>query len=697
MSDMRTVPVIFCVILAAMTLIAFGQVRNNDFINLDDNLYLTDNPYIRQGLTIRGIRWAFTSTYFGHYHPVTWLSHMLDYELFKLDPKGHHAVNLFLHIANTLGLFLILLRITRKQWQSGFVAALFAIHPLHVESVAWAAERKDLLCAFFWMFTLWVYACYVEKPGLKRFFLVLLLFALALLSKPMAVTLPFCLLLLDYWPLEKFRLDSRKSLSRLILEKTPLLLLSVGLCVLTILSHSEVGTISSLDRLPLGVRLQNALISYVKYIEKMFWPNPLAVLYPHPIRFPLWQVAGAALLLITLTLIALFLRKRHPYAIVGWLWYLGTLVPVIGIVQAGPQAMADRFTYLPMIGLFIVVVYGIPGLFARKRLVKIAFAISGGLVLTLLAFLTLCQVNHWQNSMTLFTHTLGVTTNNFIIHNNLGVTLMRQGMTSEAMSHFLKALSIRPTYADAHQNIGNLLSCQGKVQEAIVYLSEALRLAPEKPGLHNDLGVFLFRQGKKQEAIGHFREAVRLNPNYGESYLNLGIVFLSMGKNQEAISCLNKALQISSGDTRVHNNLGVAFVRTGEPGKAFDHYTEALRIDSKNRETRFNMGNLLAAQGRDEEASVHYEKVLKSEPADGEAHYELGVVLDRLGRKKEAVVHLAEAVRLTSNPGKVRFTLGVVYFEMGRKDLALREYQALLAINPDLARALIQKITRIAK
>jgi len=384
-SPPHVLPLFICLFLILITLAAFWQVRNNEFINLDDDLYVRDNPHVQDGLTLKGVLWAFTKVHAGHWHPLTWLSHMLDVDLWGLNPGGHHVINLFFHVGNTVLLFLLLLRMTGAPWQSGFVSALFALHPLHVESVAWVAERKDVLSVFFWMLSMWAYVRYVQRPGLNRYLWVGLCFVLALMSKPMAVTLPFVLLLLDYWPLGRYQPErvhnglgpsqpeSREAgctgnlFFRPVLEKVPLFFLTGVLCLFTLSSHWSGGAVASFDKLPLEIRIGNALVSYITYISKMIWPDRLAVLYPHPIFLPIWKVVTATLLLMIITVPVILARRKHPYAVVGWLWYLGTLVPVIGLVQAGPQAMADRFAYVPLIGLFIMLAYGAPNILAGWR------------------------------------------------------------------------------------------------------------------------------------------------------------------------------------------------------------------------------------------------------------------------------------------------------------------------------------------
>ena len=701
-----------CLFLILITLGAFWQVRNNEFINLDDNLYVTDNPHVQEGLTLKGILWAFTSIYAGHWHPMTWVSHMIDYDLYGLNPGGHHMTNLLFHIANTLLLFLLLLRMTGTPWRSGFVAALFALHPLHVESVAWVCERKDVLSTFFWMLTMGTYLFYVERPKFNRYLLVVLCFILALMSKPMAVTLPFALLLLDYWPLGRFQFESRDqtlnpsipkstntahrkvSFFRLVLEKVPLFFLTAVSSLLTIFTQWRGGAVTPLNHLPLGIRIANALVSYVRYIAQMIWPNRLAVLYPHPMNVALWEVAGATLLLLMISILVILAGRRRPYYIVGWLWYLGTLVPVIGFVQAGVQAMADRFTYIPLIGLFVMVAYGVPDILAGWRCRRVALLTSGGFLLSILMISTILQVQRWQNSITLFNHTLDQTANNAIIHNNLGVTLFRQGKEKEAVAHYEKALEINPRYVDAHSNLGILLVKQGKSQEAMPHFIEVLRLKPDEVEAHNHLGIILSKQGKSQEAVAHFSEAIRINPNYEEAYLNLGIALVQQGRNQEAISQLSEALRVNPKNAKVHNSMGVALSGQGKIREAIVHYAQALQINPDYADAHYNLGSLLALQGKGQEALIHYNEVLRIKPHDAVAHYELAVILGLQGKTQEAIVHLAEAVRIIPNYGEAHLTLGMMYLKMEKKGLALAEYKTLQKINKHLANTLYQNILK---
>jgi tetratricopeptide (TPR) repeat protein len=680
-----------CLFLICVTLVAFWQVQFNEFIYLDDNLYVTENPFVQGGVTLKGTVWAFTEFYGGQWHPVTWLSHMLAYDLYGLNPSGHHLLNLLFHIANTLLLFLLFQRMTGKRWQSGFMAALFALHPLHVESVAWVAERKDVLFTFFWMLALWAYIRYAEKPTLGRYGLIIVCFALSLMSKSMAVTLPFVLFLLDYWPLG--RLKTQKILP-LIIEKVPLLFLSAGACLMTLLAAWKGGAITAFDKLSLGVRTANASISYVAYITKMFWPAPLAVLYPHPLHLPFWKGVGPFLLLALITVLLALGRRKYPYGVVGWLWYLGTLVPVIGLIQAGVQATADRFTYIPLIGLFIIIAYGLPDILLGWRFRKTTLTLSGGLALSLLMIMTISQVKVWQNTIKLFSHTLKVTDRNYTIHNNLGVLFAHQRNDQEALLHYQKALEIYPRYADAHYNLGALLARQGKDQEAMAHFYEALRIQPNKAEAQNYLGIILVQQGKIEEAISCFGSALHANPNYALAYSNMGAALLHQGRNQEAVSYLNEALRITPRDAKVHNNLGLALVYLKRGDEAEFHFTQALRNNPNYADAHCNLASLLSSQGRDQEAMTHYDEVLRINPQHAQGHYGLGKMLLREGKNLEAVAHLSEAVRIRANFEEARFSLGIAYLGMGKKDMALAEYRILKKTNTPLANTLYQNILK---
>jgi len=541
-----------CLLLIAATLTVYWQVRNHDFINFDDNQYITDNIHVHTGLRSDNITWAFTSTHAANWHPLTWLSHMLDCQLFGLNPTGHHLTSVFFHLVNSLLLFLILRWMTGTLWRSGIVAALFALHPLHVESVTWVAERKDVLSTLFWMLTLWAYLAYTKRPGLKTYFLLLIAFALGLMAKPMLVTLPFVLLLLDYWPLKRIELGqsgiglpaaSQTSTSAkkpwaqvfpLLLEKTPLFVLAAVSSVVTYIVQKSGGAVGALQAYPFKIRMANALLSYAIYMGKMIWPQNLAVFYPHPEQsLPMWQAAGAGLLLLVISISVIRLGRRHPYLPVGWLWYVGTLVPVIGLVQVGAQGMADRYTYVPLIGLFFIIAWGVTDLLGSWRYGRPALTVAATSLLSALIVCSSFQASHWKNSLTLFDHTLRATSNNWLIHNNLGVVLEKQGRLKEGTDHLYEALRIKPDYAEAHNNLALRLAKQGKLEEAIDHFSEAVRIKPDYVDALNSLGVALAKQGKLEEAIDHFSEALRIKPDYAKARRNLRRVTQLIGKSPD--------------------------------------------------------------------------------------------------------------------------------------------------------------------
>jgi Flp pilus assembly protein TadD len=537
-----------CLVLAAITFAVFGQTLTHEFINFDDNNYVYDNPVVSRGLTFRGIVWAFTRTYAGNWHPLTWLSHMLDCQLYGLNPAGHHLTNVLLHTATVIALFLVLRQMTGAFWRSAFVAALFAIHPLRVESVAWVAERKDVLSGLFFMLTIGAYVRYARHPwSCGRYGLVVVLFALGLMCKPMLVTLPLVLLLLDYWPLQ--RVEPRK-LSGLVLEKLPLLALSAAGCVATLLAQT--GAIRSGGVFPLASRLGNALAACMVYLGQMVWPAGLAVFYPYPRNgLSAWEVLLAGTLLAGLSAVALWRRRAQPWLLMGWLWYLVMLLPVVGVIQVGDQSHADRYTYLPQIGIYVAVTW----LVAEWRLSR---AVLGSLMAGVLAVLMVCawkQTAYWQNSETLWTQTLACTTGNCAAHNSLGESLARQGRMDEAIAHFQKALEINPGSAQAHNNLGDMLLQKGRADEAIAHFQKALQINPGNARAYNNLGSALSRMGRVDEAIAHLQKAVQINPGFAEAHNNLAIALSRKGRVDEAIAQYQKALQIQPADPRVQNNL----------------------------------------------------------------------------------------------------------------------------------------------
>jgi Tfp pilus assembly protein PilF len=502
------------------------------------------------------MKWALTSSYAANWHPVTWISHMLDVQLFGLNPMGHHIVNVLLHAVTMLLLFVVLFRMTGAIGRSAAVAGLFGLHPIHVESVAWVAERKDVLSALFWVLTMWTYVAYVRQPRVSRYIWIVVTFALGLMAKPMVVTLPFALLLLDVWPLRRIDLHAGwwTAARSLLLEKAPLFALSIGSSVITFVVQRHGGTVASSVRLPLVERIGNALISYIAYIGKTLWPLHLAAYYPYPRVLPVALVVVSAVLLLAISIAAIFAGRRHPYVLIGWLWYLGTLVPAIGIVQVGTQAMADRYTYIPLIGIFIILAWGVPDILSSPRWKTPIAAVTAAMLLSC-AVVARQQVHHWESSQTLWQHALSVTTDNYAAHTFYGNALATQGNVDGAVAEYNEALRIRPDYPEAHNNLGPALAQSGRVDEAIAHFLEAVRLRPNYADAHNNLGVALATQGKFDEAIAHYTEALRLDPDQSRPHSNLGLALQAQGRTAEATREFELALRMNRNDVDAQNGL----------------------------------------------------------------------------------------------------------------------------------------------
>jgi tetratricopeptide (TPR) repeat protein len=573
------------VFLIVFSLIAFGRILGNDFVNFDDEIYITKNQHVQEGINSQTIKWAFASVVSSNWHPLTLLSHALDWQLFGASASGHHLINLLLHIGSVLILFLLLNKSTNAMWASALVAALFALHPLRVESVAWAAERKDVLSTFFGLASLYAYVYYVESSKLSKYFISFMLFALSLMAKPMLVTLPFVLLLIDYWPLKRWQKgliipsestrtnspeshkkkkkqskselsaakrmtasasttkDSNQLMGRLFWEKTPFLFLAVASSIVTIWAQNKGGAIASLQKVQFTERLHTAMISYIAYLGKIIWPVDLAVFYPYEYSAQGWQIVACLILLAAISIAVIYFIKKTPFLFVGWFWYLGTLVPVIGFIQVGRQAMADRYTYFPSIGIAIILIWGIIHLWSEEKLRKIII-IPAAIILAALAFLTWQQCGYWKNTSTLFSHALQVTKNNYLAHSNLGVALAEEGKTQEAISHYRAALQIKPNDDNTHYNLANALKKQGAIDEAIVHYREAVKWNPSYSKAHNNLGVYLDAQGLSDEAILHYRQALQIEPANPGFHFNLGMALGRNGDLKEAIDCFRQAIYL---------------------------------------------------------------------------------------------------------------------------------------------------------
>ena len=580
-------------ILLALGAITFGiyvQVIGHQFITLDDPTYIRENPMVNHGVTLTGLTWAFTTFYAANWHPLTWIAHMIDSQLFGMNAGAHLLVNAVIHVANTLLLFWLLLGTTRARWPSALVAALFALHPLHVESVAWAAERKDTLSTFFGLFSLIAYTHYVETGSRKWYAWTAVTLALGLLAKPMLVTWPFVMLLLDYWPLRRLADATSKEYRRgashrgaatgiasLVREKLPLFPIVVASAVITYVAQSHDRAVRTLADAPIALRLSNALVSYVKYLLLAFWPNDLAVYYPFA-GIPAWQVIGAAFLLIGITVFCVSQRRIRPYLMVGWLWFLGTLVPVIGIVQVGGQIMADRYFYIPSIGLFIALVFGLADIAKSWR---VAAALSAGIaggILLILATLTNAQIQRWRDSFTLFEHTLAVTPPNLRIEHNLGVAFGASDRYDEAAAHFAKALQIDPNFYDGLVAMGVTRAHQGRLPEAIEHFRAAIYSQPDLPKARVQLAHALWNQNQDQAALEEMRRASQLAPKDADIQADLGLALGLAGRIPEAIEQLHEALRLNPDSAEAHNNLGLALLASGKPRESIPEFQVALRL-----------------------------------------------------------------------------------------------------------------------
>jgi tetratricopeptide (TPR) repeat protein len=587
-------PRTICLLLAFITVLVYWPVRHADFIVFDDPDYVTYNSHVQAGLTWDGVKWAFTSSSASNWHPLTWLSHMLDASLFRSDSTAVHIVNILFHAANVVLLFLLLFRATNRMWPAAFVAALFAWHPLHVESVAWISERKDVLSTFFGLLSLLAYVAYADKAknqesGSKTdYAFAILFFVLGLLAKPMLVTLPFVMLLLDFWPLERFQLflktinrsDTQNATRRtqctsLLLEKAPFFALTIASSIITFLAQRG-EAVMSFEQRPLGIRLANATVAYLEYLGKTVWPANLAVIYPLPHEIPSWQVIAAVSLLVGITMLAWSARQSAPYLLVGWLWFLGTLIPVIGIVQVGGQALADRYTYVPLIGIFLAIAWGAADLAVRFRVQTVLTAAIAAVVLIACTAATERQLTFWENSEKLFRHTLQITKGNAIAHVNLGVALEKQKLREDALGEYRKALELAPGLFQAHNNLANLLADLGDPENAVREYEEALRLNPSAATAHVNLGELLSDMGKFDAAMGEYTKAEQLAPDDYRPQYQMGKTLLRHGEGAEAVKRFRAALQMNPNDFEILTWLARALAADRNP--AVRNGTEAVSL-----------------------------------------------------------------------------------------------------------------------
>ena len=632
---------LLAVALVGTTCLAFSDLLKSQFVNYDDNVYVTENAHVLAGLSAETAAWAFSTSDGSNWHPLTWLSHLLDVTLYGLDAGKHHRTSLWLHEANALLLFLLLASMTGSRWRSALAAGLFALHPLHVESVAWIAERKDVLSTLFWLLTLFAWARYVERKTAARYALVVVPFALGLMAKPMLVTLPFTLLLLDVWPLRR-----EETLSTRVREKAPLFAMSAASCVVTFLVQRAGGAVQDLATMTLADRFSNAIVSYTSYLGKTVWPTRLAVFYPYTHALPAWRVAASLALLACITALAIRSRRRAPYLLFGWLWYAGTLVPVIGLIQVGGQAMADRYTYVPLIGIFIALAWGLAELGGERRPARYA-ASAVAIAVVVAAFVaTRLQVAHWSDGTALFAHALDVTGDNWLAHNDLGLILFTAGSTDQAIAHYTEALRIAPNYVEAHNNLGNALEKTGRRDEAIAHFRRALALRPDYARVHNNIGVALAGSGRASEAIAEYQEALRIDPGYAKAHENLALALAGEGRTSEAIAHYERALHARPDSFETLTGLGLALARDNRLPDAITAFERAIAVRPDSAEARNNLAGALAAEGRLDGAIDQLQQAVRLDPRNAEVEYNLGNTLLRSGRTADAIEHYVRTLQL---------------------------------------------------
>jgi protein O-mannosyl-transferase len=641
-------------LLVAATFLAYWPVLRCDFAGYDDSVYVTDNWRVLQGLTWAGVDWAFANLTAGFWHPLTWLSLMLDVTVFGQGPMGFHLTNLLLHTGSTLVLFLCLRHLTGAVWRSAMVAALFALHPLHVEAVAFIAERKEVLSAFFGVLTLFMYSRYAQAGGqdaklkILNYSLALLFFTCGLMSKTMVVTVPVVMLLLDYWPLQRLTFRSPwPALIRVMGEKAPFFVLSLAAGLLTLHAEKSIGAVSHTEQIPLAMRMSNAVFSVGAYLGQMIWPVNLSVFYPYPQSLPLLSVTLAALLLGAISVMAVWWGRRRPYFLMGWLWFVVMLAPVSGLIQVGVHSRADRYTYLPLIGVFVVLVWGANELGSRWRVSRNLMVLAAALALAACTLRTRDQLRHWQDAGALFRHALSVTGSNYVAANNLGYYLMSsEKRFDEAIPYFRESIRLSPTSVSAYNNLGFALAAKGQTSTAIAAYQSALQLDPQQASAHNNLGNALSDLGKIDEAVKEYQLALQIQPDHAEAHNNLGIVFAQRGQLDEAMEHFRAALLYKPNNPIALNSLGNVFVLRQQFAEAIPEYTAALRLKPDYMEAHNGLGYALANTGHLTEALAEFQEALRLSPDYPPAHFNLGCALDRLGHRDEGVAHIKEALRL---------------------------------------------------
>ncbi len=724
--------ILLSIVLVIATCAVYWQVRRFELVNIDDDKYIIKNAVVQKGLTWSNVGWAFTALEVANWHPLTWMSHMLDVSMFgwrngsetlntawATATGKHHLVSLGWHCVDAVLLFIVLMALTGAPWRSWLVATLFALHPLHVESVAWVSERKDVLSTFFGLIAILCYVHWVKiKPTWWRYALMMVAFALSLLAKPMLVTLPCLLLLLDYWPLKRLQpvvmpaqITSRhkkkkKNTSRgepvmptrppvtvtgLVIEKLPLFALSLASSVTTVIAQHHGGAVESITRTPITMRIANALVSYASYIAQTVWPIRMAAMYPYPSKIDARATAVSALLIITITAIVLWWRKVQPFLLVGWLWFLGMLVPVIGLLQVGSQSRADRYTYLPLVGLFIMAVWLIPhfarGVLKPSPVLKMAIVTPIAAILVVLGIVSFYQISYWRNSVALYDHAFAVTKDNSFAHNNYAVALKEEGKVDEAIAHFREALRIRPRYAQAAKNLGGELLTLNRIDEGVKYLQVALDVDPRYAEAHSDMGYAYSRRNELEAAQAEFEKAISLNPNLYTAYANLGALLINQQKFAKAIGPLNMAVQLRGSDYVSRQYLGVALMDQHRYPEAIEQFQQVLLLKPDYLEARNRLAWAYFESGQIDKAVAEGEQIIRLVPNDPKAYDNLARVLTRGGRDgqgrdaKRALELASKACAMTDHRDPAMLsTLAQAYAVNGQFDQAVMTAQTGLGL-----------------
>jgi len=693
------------ILIIISTIAIYWQVKDYEFINFDDDVNIYENLHIQKDITLKNIKWAFTAVYWSTWQPLVWLTYMADYNLHGLDPGWHHLTNLFLHIANALLLFITLRTMTGVLFRSAFIALIFALHPIHIESVAWITERRDVLSAFFWILTTFSYVRYTRSQRLIKYIPVFFFMCFGLMAKQMLVTLPFTLLLLDFWPLGRVNDNTLKRITQkhhpgiitflsnlqtfirnnkhLLLEKIPLFMLSILSCFVAYYVQKTGGAVKSLSQFPIDIRLSNALISYLQYIAKMLWPFNLAVFYPHPGTLSASKTILSFLIIASCTLIAIHTLKKYSWFAVGWFWYLGTLVPVIGIIQIGSHALADRFVYIPFIGIYIILAWGIHFLLSNWNKKKLGIAILSTCFFSILIVVSWKQTSYWRNSASIFNHALNTTENNYIAHNNFGLALENQGDILNAIEHFKKSVSIKPNYVIALNNLGVALENIGKPEEAIVHYKKAIQINPKYPDPYINLAFILFHKKQYSEAIKRCYKALTINPKSLKAHIIIANSIAQKGNKKIAEHLYKKALQMNPGSPIAHNHMGSFLLEQNKIEKAISHFQSALKIDPNNLKYKVNLISVMRINKNINTQIDNVLSAIKKQPDNPDLHNKLGNLYRKRGESKKASEIFQQILSAHKDYIPAILSLASLYAENEEYEDSITYFKKAITIQPE--------------